>query len=78
VRGREQIARVIAGSDGSCHGARLSTDEVNGTLASWQWRPTGPDGALEPFALAVYEFGDALISSITTFLGPPVTTLALR
>jgi RNA polymerase sigma-70 factor (ECF subfamily) len=75
VHGRDEIAKVIAGSDGSCHGAQLITDEVNGTLASWQWRPTGPRGEFEPFALAVYEFGDRLIRSITTFLGPPTTTL---
>jgi RNA polymerase sigma-70 factor (ECF subfamily) len=75
VRGRDTIAGVIAASDGSCEGARLITDEFNGTLASWQWRPTGPGGDFEPFALAVYEFGDRLIRSVTTFLGAPVTTL---
>jgi RNA polymerase sigma-70 factor (ECF subfamily) len=75
VHGRDNIAAVIAGSDGSCDGARLITDEFNGTLASWQWRPTGPGGEFEPFALAVYEFGDHLIRSVTTFLGDPVTTL---
>jgi len=74
VHGRDEIAKVIAGSGGSCHGARLITDEVNGTLASWQWRPTGPGGEFEPFALMVYEFGDRLIRSITTFLGPLATT----
>jgi RNA polymerase sigma-70 factor (ECF subfamily) len=68
VQGRDAIGAVLAASD-SCVGARLVTDEVNGTLASWQWRGG------EPFALAVYEFGDRLIRSITTFLGPPVTTL---
>jgi RNA polymerase sigma-70 factor (ECF subfamily) len=68
VQGRDAIGAVLAAS-GSCVGARLVIDEVNGTLASWQWR----EG--EPFALAVYEFGDRLIRSITTFLGPPVTTL---
>jgi RNA polymerase sigma-70 factor (ECF subfamily) len=68
VRGRDEIGAVLAASD-SCVGARLVTDSFNGTLASWQWR----DG--EPFALAVYEFGDRLIRSVTTFLGPPVTTL---
>jgi len=77
VRGRELIGAVMAGSDGSCHGARLVTDLVNGSVASWQYRPTGPGGAFEPFALLVYEFGDELISGITTFLGPPVTTLVI-
>jgi len=63
VRGREAIGAVMAAS-GSCAGARLTTDSYNGTLASWQWR----DG--EPFALQIYEFGDRLIRSVTTFLTP--------
>lgn len=63
IRGRDTIGAVLAASD-SCDGARLTTDSYNGTLASWQWR----EG--EPFALMVYEFGDRLIRSVTTFLLP--------
>jgi RNA polymerase sigma-70 factor (ECF subfamily) len=65
IRGRDAIGAVMAASE-SCVGARLTTDSYNGTLASWQWR----DG--EPFALLVYEFGDRLIRSVTTFLTPPL------
>jgi RNA polymerase sigma-70 factor (ECF subfamily) len=61
IRGRDEIGAVLVASD-ACAGARLTTDFYNGTLASWQWR----DG--EPFALQVYEFGDRLIRSVTTFL----------
>jgi RNA polymerase sigma-70 factor (ECF subfamily) len=71
IRGRDMIGAVLAASD-SCVGARLTTEEFNGTLASWQWR----DG--ERFALAVYEFGDGLIKSVTTFLSDSLPLLDVR
>jgi len=69
IRGRDTVAAVIAGSDGSCHGARLVPEAANGGFALWQERPTGPGGSFERFALLVFEFGDELISEVTTFLG---------
>ncbi|MEV6851839.1 RNA polymerase subunit sigma-70 [Actinoplanes sp. NPDC051411] len=69
IRGRDTIGAVMAASD-SCAGARLTTDFYNGTPASWQWR----EG--EPFALLVYEFGDSLIRSVTTFLAPTLPRLS--
>ena len=73
IQGRDTVAKVMAASDGSCHGARLVPELANGGLALWQERPTGPDGEFEPFALLLFEFGESLISSVTTFLGfrPP-------
>ena len=69
IRGRDMVAKVMAASDGSCHSARLVPEAANGGLALWQERPTGPNGEFEPFALLVFEFGEELISSVTTFLG---------
>jgi len=69
IRGRDMVAKVMAASDGSCHSARLVPEAANGGLALWQERPTGPSGEFEPFALLVFEFGEELISSVTTFLG---------
>ncbi|GAA2637804.1 RNA polymerase subunit sigma-70 [Paractinoplanes durhamensis] len=69
IRGRETVATVMANSDGSCHGARMVAEAANGGLALWQERPTGPGGSFERFALLVFEFGDELISEVTTFLG---------
>ena len=68
IRGRDTVATVMAASD-ACHGARLVPAWANGTYALWQERPTGPGGAFEPFALLVFDFGDELISEVTTFLG---------
>ena len=75
IRGRDAVAAAFAGSDGSCHGARLVPATANGGPALWQERPTGPGGSFERFALLVFEFGDELISEVTTFLGyrPDVT-----
>jgi RNA polymerase sigma-70 factor, ECF subfamily len=69
IRGRDTVAAVIAASGGACHGARLVPERANGGYALWQERPTGPGGAFEPFALVLFEFGDELISEVTTFLG---------
>jgi RNA polymerase sigma-70 factor (ECF subfamily) len=75
IQGRETVAEVMAASDGSCHSARLVPVRANGGLALWQERPTGPGGQFEPFALLVFDFGESLISTVTTFLGfrPPAT-----
>ena len=69
IRGRDMVARVMAASDGSCHTARLVPDFANGEIALWQQRPTGPHGEFEPFALHIFDFGESLISTVTTFLG---------
>ncbi|MGX6603733.1 RNA polymerase subunit sigma-70 [Micromonosporaceae bacterium Da 78-11] len=75
IQGRDHIAAVMSASD-SCHGARLTPVRANGSLGWWQHRPTGPGGTFEPFALVVVDFGPTLIAGLTTFLGPPTTTLA--
>jgi RNA polymerase sigma-70 factor, ECF subfamily len=69
LQGREMIHAALTHSDGSCEGARLVPAAVNGSLAAWQYRPTGPDGAFEPFALMIFETSGGLFTEITTFLG---------
>jgi RNA polymerase sigma-70 factor (ECF subfamily) len=68
LQGREVIRTALSHSEGSCEGARLVPAAVNGSLAAWQYRPTGPDGAFEPFALMVFETSGGLFTDITTFL----------
>jgi RNA polymerase sigma-70 factor (ECF subfamily) len=65
IRGRDTIGAVMAASD-ACHDDRLVPTRANGSPALWQYRP---DDAAKPFALLVFDFGDALISGVTTFLG---------
>ncbi len=68
LRGRESIRLVLRHGGGSCRGARLVPVAANGTTAFWQERPTGPDGAYEPFALQVFEVADGCVTAITTYL----------
>jgi RNA polymerase sigma-70 factor, ECF subfamily len=68
LRGRAAIAAVMS-SSGECHEDRLVPASANGSPALWQYRPSGLGGGVEPFALLVFEFGDELISGVTTFLG---------
>jgi RNA polymerase sigma-70 factor (ECF subfamily) len=68
IQGRDTVASVMKASDGSCHGARLVPERANGQFAAWQERPTGPDGEFERFALLLFDFGDELISHVTTYL----------
>jgi RNA polymerase sigma-70 factor (ECF subfamily) len=71
LRGRDQIRLVLLHGDGSCRDARMVPIAANGTTAYRQERPTGPDGAYEPFALQLFETRGGLITEITTFLDEP-------
>jgi RNA polymerase sigma-70 factor (ECF subfamily) len=68
LRGRDQVATVMSSSD-ECLNDRMLPAWANGAPALWQHRPARPDGPPEPFALLVFDFGDELISGVTTFLG---------
>ncbi|GIE95080.1 RNA polymerase subunit sigma-70 [Paractinoplanes rishiriensis] len=68
LRGRDVVGAVMSASD-ACLDDRLTLTAANGSFALRQERPAGPGGALEPFALLVFEFGDELITEVTTFLG---------
>ncbi|NMO53522.1 RNA polymerase subunit sigma-70 [Actinoplanes sp. TBRC 11911] len=68
LRGRETVGAVMAASD-ACLEDRMVPVRANGGPALWQLRPASPGGAPEPFGLLVFDFGDSLISGVTTFLG---------
>lgn len=68
LRGRETVAAVMAASD-ACLDDRMIPTRANGGPALWQHRPATPGSVAEPFALLVFDFGDSLISGVTTFLG---------
>lgn len=68
LRGRAEIRRAFLGSDGACRGARLVPTVANGSPAFGQYRPSGPDGGYEPFALQVMDVAAGQIVGITTFL----------
>ena len=53
----------------SCRGSRLiATSGANGLPAFGQYRPTGPGGSFEPWALQVIEHSDGRITGLNAFL----------
>jgi RNA polymerase sigma-70 factor (ECF subfamily) len=68
LRGRADIRRALLAAGRPCEGARLVPTVANGSPAYGQYRPSGPHGRYEPFALVVIELRDGLISEMTTYL----------
>jgi RNA polymerase sigma-70 factor (ECF subfamily) len=66
--GRADIRRALFAAGRPCEGARLVPTVANGSPAYGQYRPSGPHGRYEPFALVVVELRDGLISELTTYL----------
>jgi RNA polymerase sigma-70 factor (ECF subfamily) len=68
LRGRADIRRALLVAGQPCEGARLVPTVANGSPAYAQYRPGGPQGQYEPFALIVIELSDGLITETTTYL----------
>src|SRR6266536_5252570 len=68
LRGRVEIRRALLGAGRPCDGAGLVPTVANGSPAFGQYRPSGPQGGYEPFALVVIEVSDGLITETTTYL----------
>jgi RNA polymerase sigma-70 factor (ECF subfamily) len=68
LRGRLQIREAMLAAGLPCEGARLIPTAANGSPAFAQYRPTGPGGSQEGFALVVLDVADGLITDITTYL----------
>jgi RNA polymerase sigma-70 factor, ECF subfamily len=68
LRGRAQIHQALLGSGLPCKDSRLVPVAANGSPAFAQYAPTGPGGALVPWALVVVEVADGRIAGWTSFL----------
>ena len=68
LRGRADIRKVMLAAGRPCEGARLLPTAANGAPAFAQYRPTGPDGGYEPFALVILDLSDGSIAGMTTYL----------
>jgi RNA polymerase sigma-70 factor, ECF subfamily len=68
LRGRLQIRQAMLAAGQPCEGARLISTAANGSPAFAQYRPTGPGGSHEGFALVVLDVADGLITDITNYL----------
>ena len=68
LRGREDILGWWIGAGAGCRGSRLLPTRANGRPAFAQYRPSGPNGAFEPWSLQVLEVVDGKITELTFFL----------
>jgi len=68
MRGHEDVAGWMLGPGEGCRGSRLVPTQANGSWAFGQYRPSGPEGQHEPWALVVIEVSDGRISGINSFL----------
>ena len=70
LRGREQILRFWQGPGAGCAGSLLIPTTANGAPAFAQYKPSGPGGSFEPWALQVLEIRDGAIVEFSFFLDP--------
>ncbi|GAA3013412.1 sigma-70 family RNA polymerase sigma factor [Streptosporangium longisporum] len=68
LRGRAAIREVLLAAGRPCEGARLLATTANGSPAFAQYRPDGPGGRPEPFALMVLTLSHGLVAEVTTYL----------
>ncbi len=68
LRGRDDVMTWFFGPGIECKGSRLVPTVANGLPAFGQYRPSGPGGAHEPWALQVLEIRDGAVASFNAFL----------
>jgi RNA polymerase sigma-70 factor, ECF subfamily len=68
LRGREDVRGWFLGTGKHCRGSRLVPIMANGVPAFGQYRPSGPGGSYEPWALQVIETSGDRIIAINSFL----------
>ena len=66
--GNEEILRFWQGPGIGCKGSRMIPTVANGLPAFGQYRPSGPGGRFEPWALQVLEISDGKIVGFNAFL----------
>src|SRR3954454_4220689 len=69
LRSSADIATWLGGPGAECRGSHVVPLELNGNPAYAQWRPSGPGGQFEPWAVHALQFGpDGRITRMTAFL----------
>jgi RNA polymerase sigma-70 factor (ECF subfamily) len=71
LRGHADICEWMLGVGHGCRGSRLVPIVANGTPGFGQYRPSGPGGSFEPWALQVIEISAGQIIGINSFLDVP-------
>lgn len=82
LQGRDEVVGWMLGPGAECRGSRLLPTVANGTPAFGQYRPSGPGGRHEAWALQVVGISAGRIVELTTFLDTarlfPIFGLPLR
>ncbi len=68
LRGSPDIVGWFLGKGAECRGSRILPIMANGLPGFGQYRPSGPGGRHEPWALQVIEISDGRITAINSFL----------
>jgi len=68
LRGRDDILGFWTGTGAACRNSRLVPTSANGRPAFGQYKPSGPGGSYEPWALQVLEVSDGRIVEFAFFL----------
>jgi RNA polymerase sigma-70 factor (ECF subfamily) len=68
LRGHDDIRGWMLGTGCGCRGSRLLPVAANATPAFGQYRPSGPGGSFEPWALIVLEISAGKIRGLNSFL----------
>jgi RNA polymerase sigma-70 factor, ECF subfamily len=68
LRGHTDIRDWMLGTGFECRGSRLVVVAANGLPAVGQYRPSGPGGTFEPWALQVLETSGGRITALNAFL----------
>jgi len=68
LRGHADIRAWMLGTGSGCRGSRLVPTVANGIPAFGQYRPSGPGGRYEPWALQVIEISAGRIVGLNQFL----------
>jgi RNA polymerase sigma-70 factor (ECF subfamily) len=68
LRGRLDLRDWFLGTGKHCRGSRLVPITANGSAAFGQYRPSGPGGSFEPWALQVVETSGDHVVAINSFL----------
>ena len=68
LRSSADIAAWFVGPGAGCRGSHVVPLELNGEPAFAQWRPSGPGGSFEPWAVHALHFTDGRVSRMTAFL----------
>lgn len=68
LRGPREVARWLLGHGIGCRGSRLVPLCANGFPAFGQYRPSGPDGRYEPWAVVVLDVVGGRIAGMCSYL----------